>query len=199
MGVPAVRRELGMLTRGQILEQRASEFRANFGSPFFGELRRILTKKETRQAHIPTARGERETILVVEDEPATLRISRILLETWGYRVVGAQTAREAAAQFHLHRKEIRLLLTDIGLPDGNGLDLARRLRQVDPELKVVYFSGRPPAEFEEIEQDFLAKPFNPEGLARKIRETLDQPRGTLAGRPEAEFAPGAEVLRGEND
>ncbi|HWB95438.1 MAG TPA: response regulator, partial [Bryobacteraceae bacterium] len=154
---------------------------------------------EIRQPHIPVARGERETILVVEDEPATLRISRILLETWGYRVLGAQTAREAAAQFQLHREEIRLLLTDIGLPDGNGLELARRLRQADPALKVVYFSGHPPAEFEGIEQDFLAKPFNPDGLARKIRETLDQPGTTLTGRPEAEFAPGAEAVRAEND
>lgn len=168
-----VRRDLAVLESGGVLLARRDSagcrFKANPGCAFFTELRAIAVKCAGLRGH-PGA----ETILVVEDEPATLKISRILLESWGYRVLEANSAHEAIRIFEEHRDSIRLLVTDVVMPGMNGPELGDLLQGSKPDLRVLYMSGYPNDELIRRRQAFLPKPFNPAGLARKIREELDK-------------------------
>jgi len=98
-------------------------FQPDPACPVFEEVRTILTKL-TAQAD--TA----ETILVVEDHPATAQITRILLESWGYRVLEAHSAEEALEVFRNDAEGIQLVLTDVIMPGMNGPQLASELQQL---------------------------------------------------------------------
>lgn len=119
----------------------------------------------------------RETILLVEDEPWVLGLARRCLEKSGYRVLSASDGEEA---LHLPVKgeEIDMLVTDIVMPKVNGPQLASRLRDVFPELLVLYVSGYPDhaaaGEHRDDEDTaFIPKPFTLTVLAGKVREMLD--------------------------
>jgi CheY-like chemotaxis protein len=141
-------------------------------SRVFAELRSIVTKLGTATAFGTGV----HTILIVEDQAATARITRILLESWGYRVLEANSGAEALKMFENHRETIALLLTDVFMPEMSGPQLAEALRRRKPELRVVFMSGSCE---EDIEQQrgatFLAKPFTPETLGRMIHAELDRP------------------------
>ena len=119
-----------------------------------------------------------ETVLVVEDEPAVRRLTRRFLEISGYKVVEAADVGEAIRATKAHNGSIDLLLTDVIMPDLSGPELAKRLRKIKPDLKVLYMSGYP-GEFiarhgvSDAEMGYLQKPFTQEGLAGKMRQVLD--------------------------
>jgi PAS domain S-box-containing protein len=124
-------------------------------------------------------RGGHETILLAEDDPALRVAVRKALSQLGYRILEAPTGVKALEVWNANRNEIRLLLTDLVMPDGmTGKDLARRLQQENPKLKVIYMSGYsaevvgrdfPLAE----DVNFLTKPFPAQKLAQTIRDRLD--------------------------
>jgi CheY-like chemotaxis protein len=118
-----------------------------------------------------------ETILVVEDQPATAQITRILLESWGYRVLEAHDGNEALSLFARDGDGIHLLLTDVIMPGMNGQQLASELVQRKPELRVVFMSGYPSDHLNQPNAAFLPKPFNPASLSRMVRKELDRPAG----------------------
>lgn len=124
----------------------------------------------------PTA--TRETILLVEDELALRKLGSKILRRLGYVVLEAPTGVEALEVWRQNRRQIRLLLTDIVMPDGlSGMELARRLQQDEPRLPVIYTSGYSAEiagrEFPLQEGvNFLAKPFNPAALAEVVRTSL---------------------------
>ncbi len=168
-----LRRDLVSMASGGVLRQRRagphSFFQANSEFPLFHELKEIVTKTAGRGA----APGS-ETILVVEDQPATLKISRILLESWGYKVLEANGAQEAMHIFERNRPAVKLLLTDVVMPDMSGPELADRLRAIEPSLRVLFMSGYHNDELANQKGAFLPKPFNPASLAKKVREELDK-------------------------
>jgi len=83
-----------------------------------------------------------ETILLVEDEAPLRVLVRKSLARQGYRVLEAPTGGKALAVWQEHRDDIRLLLTDLVMPDGmSGKELAQRLLRENPGLKVIYTSG----------------------------------------------------------
>jgi|SRR5215469_6656177 len=175
----AVQQNLGSLTKGGIV--RAKTFgdsmllQADPSSPVFVELRSIVTKLSEGA---PVS-GEAETILVVEDQAATARITRILLESWGYRVLEARGGREAVGLFDQHGGKIVLLLTDVMMPDMSGPQLADVLQERKPELRVVFMSGSGSDEIQRRGAPFLSKPFNPASLSRIIRDELEQSRPSV--------------------
>jgi CheY-like chemotaxis protein len=139
-------------------------------SPVFAELRSMMGKLSEGVSFS----GEAETILVVEDQAATARITRILLESWGYRVLEARAAREALVLFDQHQGKIVLLLADVLMPDMSGTELADNLQGRKPDLRVVFMSGSFSEEVKRRGAPFLSKPFNPASLSRIIRAELDQ-------------------------
>jgi CheY-like chemotaxis protein len=119
-----------------------------------------------------------ETILLVEDEPAILQMTTRMLEGLGYTVLAATTPAEAIRLAQEHTGNIRLLMTDVVMPEMNGWDLAEKLLSLDPHLKSLFMSGYTAdiighhGILDETAH-FLQKPFSTKDLAVKVRETLD--------------------------
>jgi PAS domain S-box-containing protein len=126
----------------------------------------------------PAPRGA-ETILVVEDEPAVLKVVQRALEWSGYRVLPARHPEEALAILRAPALAIDLIVTDMMMPGMTGRELAVAALLERPALRVLYLSGHAadpdaPPEAPEEELEFLQKPFTPAALALKVRELLDR-------------------------
>jgi CheY-like chemotaxis protein len=124
-----------------------------------------------------TAKGGAETILLVEDEDAVRALARKILESRGYQVLEASSGAHAI-EIGRRNGAIELLLTDMVLPGMGGSEIASRIRELAPRVKVLYTSGYTDdvivrLGFTEKGAAFLEKPFTPEALARKVREVLD--------------------------
>jgi two-component system, cell cycle sensor histidine kinase and response regulator CckA len=124
-------------------------------------------------------RGGQEGILLVEDEPQLREVARETLRSHGYRVFEADSGRSALRLWQQHRDAVDLLLTDLVMPEGiSGGDLARKLHEGNPELKVIFMSGYAG----EVADgglplhegiNFLQKPFTSLRLAQLVRNRLD--------------------------
>jgi PAS domain S-box-containing protein len=120
-----------------------------------------------------------ETILLAEDEDALRRLSRLALESSGYQVLEACNGEEALRIFRQHADAIRLLVTDVVMPQMSGRQLADHARALRPDLKVLLLSGYTDDAavrngLRESGMPFLHKPFTPVVLGRKVRQVLDQ-------------------------
>jgi PAS domain S-box-containing protein len=120
-----------------------------------------------------------ETILVVEDEPMILEMAVTVLTGLGYTVLQTTTPTEAIRLAGENPDAIDLLLTDVILPEMNGLDLARTLEGIRPGLRCLFMSGYTAdtiAHHGVLEEGvhFIQKPFSTAALAVKVREVLDQ-------------------------
>jgi len=120
----------------------------------------------------------RETILVVEDDPAVRGLVHESLRLSGYEVLVARHGIEALLTGAKHMGPIHLLLTDVVMPQMSGPEVAEKLTVVRPEIKVLYMSGYP--DHPVFSQGgvkrgtaFLQKPFTPNLLTQKVREVLD--------------------------
>lgn len=83
------------------------------------------------------------TLLVVDDEPAILRMLVEALETPACRVLTATRGDEALELFRCHREHIKLVLLDLQMHPWNGMEVLRDLRQIDPTVRVALMSGSP--------------------------------------------------------
>jgi len=117
------------------------------------------------------------TVLVVEDEPALLKIAEIMLTELGYRVLVADRPGVAIGVAEEHAAEIQLLITDVIMPEMNGRDLAERMYCLYPDMKILFMSGYTANAFVHqgvLEEGvhFLQKPFSMKDLAIKVRDAL---------------------------
>jgi two-component system cell cycle sensor histidine kinase/response regulator CckA len=114
------------------------------------------------------------TVLLVDDETAVLKILGAMLTLHGYNVLEAEDYYTALQAAESHGR-IDLLITDISLPGLNGFELARKLLQYRPELRVLLMSGYTGSEIcqyygvELGDLHFLAKPFKPAEFLRRLR------------------------------
>jgi len=127
-------------------------------------------------------RGNGETVLIVEDETAILKLGQTLLENLGYRVLAAAGTAEALALAEAHAGRIHLLITDVVMPEMNGRQLADRLKITNPELKVLFMSGYTADIITDRgglgdEVHFVQKPFSRQELAVKVAKALGQLEG----------------------
>ena len=130
-------------------------------------------------AQIPI-KGGTETILLVEDQNEVRVLAAKILRELGYTVLEAESAGRALEAVQNCTSPIHLLLTDIVMPMMGGVELADRVKPVQPRLKVLFMSGYGESlDFMEgvLPQQLsrIQKPFTPEGLAQKVREILDEP------------------------
>ncbi|MCX7723512.1 MAG: response regulator [Verrucomicrobiae bacterium] len=122
--------------------------------------------------------GSGEAVLLVEDEVSVRELARKALEQGGYKVIEASDAPEAIELWEKAQKRVKLLVADIVLPNGmSGRELAKLLKQRDPQLRVVYTSGYGPEIIKDdpalfTSANFLPKPFDPEALLAAVKREL---------------------------
>ena len=119
-----------------------------------------------------------ETILLVEDSAGLRKLATRLLAPAGYTVLGAASGEEALRLLERHDAPVHLLLSDVVMPGMSGRQLAERLAQIRPGMKVLYMSGYTSDTIVrhgvlEAQAPFLNKPFTAAALLRKVREVLD--------------------------
>jgi two-component system cell cycle sensor histidine kinase/response regulator CckA len=121
-----------------------------------------------------TPRGD-ETLLLVEDEPLVREMAAASLRLAGYRVLAADSGDAALVAAGAHAGEIDLLLTDVVMPNMSGAELAARLLELRPGLRVLYTSGytQDLLATRGVDGAFLAKPYSPSVLAQHVRQVLD--------------------------
>jgi two-component system cell cycle sensor histidine kinase/response regulator CckA len=120
-----------------------------------------------------------ETVLVVEDEAAVAKMLREILSRLGYTVLEAADGQKALELCGAHAKAIHILLTDVVMPGMAGPDLARAVRILRPETRIIFMSGYTDnsvlhQELLDPDAEFLQKPFTPEEVAQRIRSVLDR-------------------------
>ncbi len=124
-----------------------------------------------------------ETILVVDDEPAIRNLARAVLETHGYLVLEASNGAEGVRTVRDFKgPPIRLVFADVIMPLMGGKAMAQLLKMTNPDIEVLFTSGYSDdaiTRYGVLEPgvEFLAKPYTPDMLARKVRELLDDPGG----------------------
>jgi len=134
-----------------------------------------------------------ETVLVVEDAPALLGLIGEALSTAGCEVLSAQDGEEALRIVREKEGRIELLLTDVVMPRMNGPTLAKEVRALSPQAKILYMTGYS-GEFVRADMltqgvSFIQKPFTPAELGRKIRKML----ADTAGQSSSQAAPSTEA------
>jgi diguanylate cyclase (GGDEF)-like protein len=139
--------------------------------------RREAAVEDTEADKAQAAPDGAETVLVVEDEEALLKLAREFLEDSGYHVLEARNGTEALEVSDSFKGRIHVVLTDVVMPKMNGWELAKRLSLRRPDTKVLYCSGY--ADDTVVRQglldpevNFLRKPFTLDTLQRTLRDVL---------------------------
>jgi two-component system, cell cycle sensor histidine kinase and response regulator CckA len=116
---------------------------------------------------------DRPTVLLADDESGIRLVSRLGLEAAGYAVLEATDGASAVRISSEHSGPIHLLLTDVNLPDVDGVEVARRVRARHSDVRVVFMSGDAAGPTGlDFPTTFLPKPFSPVKLADRVRELL---------------------------
>jgi PAS domain S-box-containing protein len=144
---------------------------------YFPRVEQPLDVADRRQTG-PLPRGT-ETLLIVEDEPTVRHLARDVLEAQGYEVIRASNGQHALHVAREHKgSPIRLVITDVIMPLMDGNVMAEWLKSTYPDLKILFTSGYMDDTIAnhgvlEAGINFVAKPYTPAILTRKVRELLD--------------------------
>jgi len=125
------------------------------------------------------AQGGNETLLLVEDELSYLEMLRAVCEASGYKVLVAADGMQALETYRLHKDEIDLVITDMGLPKMTGDRLFAEMKKLNPGVKVILASGflEPDAKTAILKagvKRFVQKPYFPDDVLKQIRDVLDR-------------------------
>jgi CheY-like chemotaxis protein len=128
-----------------------------------------------------TTFGRTKTILLVDDEKGVRGFVRAALQAKGYRVFEASDGEEAIHIAELFADKIELLLTDVVLPKMDGKQVAKEVKLLRPETRVLFMSGYHVDTLVrrgtlQAGVNFLQKPFNLEALSSKVASVLESPR-----------------------
>ncbi len=116
-------------------------------------------------------------VLVVDDEQDILDLLSELLHRWGFEAETARNGREALEKFK--DQHVDLVVTDLKMPEMDGLELLRQLREENPRVPVLMLTGYPTIDtaiqaIQEGAYDYLIKPINPDELRFRIQKALAQ-------------------------
>lgn len=120
--------------------------------------------------------NSKDTILLVDDEPVVLDVGTLMIEKFGYKVLQATNGTEASQIFRDNVDDICLVILDMILPDENGLDTCKKLKDIKSDVKVLHTSGLGRAQNgDSLGCDFdgfLQKPFRIEELYSTLKYLL---------------------------
>jgi CheY-like chemotaxis protein len=144
---------------------------------YFPRCEGATVKSEKKVEQVSDDSG-RETILLVEDEPAILKMVGMLLRRQGYKVLSADSPGKGIRLTLEYNGKIHMLLTDVVMPEMNGRDLSQHLLSIFPDLNVLFMSGYTANAIAKhgilaADVNYIQKPFSPKNLTAKVREILD--------------------------
>jgi hypothetical protein len=136
----------------------------------------VIERKKLESILLPA--GNRETILLAEDDRFVRMLTKHILTKYGYQVIEAVDGEDAIKTFRDHLDTVQLLLLDVIMPKKNGKEVYEDCRKIKPEIKVVFMSGHPydvitKQGFAAEEISFVAKPLTPGDLLVSVRKVLD--------------------------
>lgn len=131
---------------------------------------------EQRQANFDALKGE-ETIIIVEDEESVRHVVKTFLQKLGYTIIEAGTPNDVLSLLQNYQRAVHLLLTDVVLPEMSGIELAKKISNTHPDIKVLYIleymQDATNSSFFGQKANFINKPFHNKTLAVKLREILN--------------------------
>jgi two-component system cell cycle sensor histidine kinase/response regulator CckA len=124
------------------------------------------------------AEAARRTLLIVDDEVSIREIIVLVLEQAGYRCLQAENGQEALEIFRQHQSELGGIITDVNMPELNGISLVREIRNIAPDFKIILSSGSLGVAEKRIAADlgvsaFIAKPWNAKQLLSCVTSTFE--------------------------
>ncbi len=136
------------------------------------------TERSQKEVSEKTPKAQGETILLVEDDIPILKLTDKILNGLGYKVLSASTPKQAMGIARNYKGNVHLLLTDVIMPEMNGLELSKQLAPFYSGLKCMFMSGYSADSIEhrgilDKGQHYLHKPFTPRELAIIVRKALD--------------------------
>ncbi len=169
---------LGLATTYGIVRQSGGaihvESREGEGTTFRIHLPRVEVAEIEPAAPPEAPRGGGETVLLVDDDDQIRGLTEKLLRSGGYEVLAASSLAEALELHAARPDEIGIVLTDVVMPGGHGTDLAARLRERSPDLRLILMSGMGDGDVGlEEGASFLQKPFRRAELLGAVRSALD--------------------------
>ena len=122
--------------------------------------------------------NRKDTVLIVEDEDILRDLLSLMFEENGFKVLAAVDGIDALEVFTAHKDEIGVVLSDIGLPRLGGWETFLKMREIDPELKVILASGFYNTGVKEEllkagAKNFIQKPYNTKEVITMLREMLE--------------------------
>jgi len=132
-----------------------------------------------KTAELKPPRGGTETVLLAEDNLTLRNLTRVVLESSGYRVIAAEDGEDAIAKFREHEDAIQLLVFDLIMPKKNGKEAYEEIKKSKPGIKTLFMSGYSLdiiSKKDMLDQgvDILPKPVLSKDLLKKVREILDK-------------------------
>ena len=133
--------------------------------------------EQKRSVNFDMPQGEGETILVVEDEEFIAKATALVLERNGYKALTATNGNEALTVFGEHAKEIKIVLTDVMMPEMDGVQFSRALKGIKPQVKIIASTGHASdaqqAELRELGvQVILRKPYDAKTLLIALHDAI---------------------------
>jgi len=122
--------------------------------------------------------GGRETVLVVEDDAAVRKLSRTVLEQFGYTVLEAADGADAVDKFMKNQDTIQLVVLDVIMPKKSGKEASDEIRKIKPGIKILFMSGYPADKLQrerllDSGMELVMKPIAPMDFLKKVRTALD--------------------------
>ena len=115
-----------------------------------------------------------ETILLVDDEDLLLTMGRMVLSSFGYTVLTANSGQMALELFAKSKKKIDLVITDLVMPSMSGRELSEHILRLTPDTRIIWSSGYVRSANEQEQERYLQKPFTSQDLLRKVKQVLAQ-------------------------
>ncbi len=134
---------------------------------------------EGERAEAPATPAGTGTILVIDDERTILRLAERILERGGYRVITAVSAEQGIERFRMAAGSISAVVLDMSMPEMSGIEAARILKRIDPDVRIILSSGLIDEEWvrssaQEVKA-LLMKPYTAERLCETVRLVLALP------------------------
>ena len=120
-------------------------------------------------------RGESRTILVVEDDAVVRELMVAVLVEMGHTCIEGNDGEEGLSLFKDNSKEVSLVVTDLVMPGINGIEMARNINELDPDIDIIAVSGYPPEDEvldDKVFSTFIKKPFKAITFAREVDRVL---------------------------